>query len=145
MPLRIGKDGFTLPIELVTSTQAILARKRSGKSYTASVQAEELLRHRQQIATIDPTEPGERQRLPKVLAPIDIEQLGREIADSARHAQENPPEFLRQRIADLERAEKGTEPDNGLELAHSGRRSRSSGPRRNWQPGTRSNCERPRK
>ncbi len=55
MPLRIGKDGFSLPIELVTSTQAILARKRSGKSYTASVQAEELLRHKQQIAAIDPT------------------------------------------------------------------------------------------
>ena len=29
--------------------------ERSGKSYTASVQAEELLRHKQQIATIDPT------------------------------------------------------------------------------------------
>lgn len=55
MPLKIGKDGFALPIELVTSTQAILARKRSGKSYTASVQAEELLRHKQQIAAIDPT------------------------------------------------------------------------------------------
>lgn len=54
-PLRIGNDGFSLPIELVTSTQAILARKRSGKSYTASVQAEELLRHKQQIAAIDPT------------------------------------------------------------------------------------------
>ncbi len=327
--LRIGRDGFTLPIELVTSTQAILARKRSGKSYTASVQAEELLRHKQQIATIDPTgawwglrssaagdgpgypvvvfggdhadaplephagrmlatalvehgfsaifdvglmvtedqirftsdfasellrinrtalhlyideadtfapqltenrgqkvclgtvsrlvkqggvrgvgvtmitqrpadinkkvlsqvdiltvlrmshpldikaatdwiksevsvefagdvesalpslpvgsaffcsaslgigervevraretfnsgatpKPGERQRLPKVLAPIDIEQLGREIADSARHAQENSPEFLRQRIADLERAGHRAQPDNGVELA----------------------------
>jgi len=327
--LRIGKDDFTLPIELVTSTQAILARKRSGKSYTASVQAEELLRHKQQIATIDPTgawwglrssaagdgpgypvvvfggdhadaplephagrmlatalvehgfsaifdvglmvtedqirftsdfasellrinrnalhlyideadtfapqltenrgqkvclgtvsrlvkqggvrgvgvtmitqrpadinkkvlsqvdiltvlrmshpldikaatdwiksevsvefasevesalpslpvgsaffcsaslgigervgvreretfnsgatpKPGERQRLPKVLAPIDIEQLGREIADSARHAQENSPEFLRQRIADLERAGDRFQPDNGVELA----------------------------
>ncbi len=55
MPLTIGKDGFSLPLELVTSTQAILARKRSGKSYTASVQAEELLRHKQQIAAIDPT------------------------------------------------------------------------------------------
>jgi len=327
--LRIGKDGFTLPIELVTSTQAILARRRSGKSYTASVQAEELLRHKQQITTIDPTgawwglrssaagdgpgypvvvfggdhadaplephagrmlatalvehgfsaifdvglmvtgdqirftsdfasellrinrtalhlyideadtfapqltenrgqkvclgtvsrlvkqggvrgvgvtmitqrpadinkkvlsqvdiltvlrmshpldikaatdwiksevsvefagyvesalpslpvgsaffcsaslgigervevraretfnsgatpKPGERQRLPKVLAPIDIEQLGREIADSARHAQENSPEFLRQRIADLERAGNRAQPDNGVELA----------------------------
>ncbi|MBB5061379.1 hypothetical protein HDF16_006115 [Granulicella aggregans] len=327
--LLIGKDGFTLPIELVTSTQAILARKRSGKSYTASVQAEELLRHKQQIATIDPTgawwglrssaagdgpgypvvvfggdhadaplephagrmlatalvehgfsaifdvglmvtedqirftsdfasellrinrtalhlfideadtfapqltenrgqkvclgtvsrlvkqggvrgvgvtmitqrpadinkkvlsqvdiltvlrmshpldikaatdwiksevsvefagavesalpslpvgsaffcsaslgigqrvevreretfnsgatpKPGERQRVPKVLAPIDIEQLGREIADSARHAQENSPEFLRQRIADLEREGNRVLPDSSIELA----------------------------
>jgi hypothetical protein len=54
-PLQIGKDGFSLPIELVTSTQAILARKRSGKSYTDSALAEELLRHKQQIAAIDPT------------------------------------------------------------------------------------------
>ncbi len=53
--LRIGKDGFALPLELVTSTQAILARKRSGKSYTASVEAEELLEAKQQIAVIDPT------------------------------------------------------------------------------------------
>jgi hypothetical protein len=44
-PLEIGKDGFSLPIELVTSTQAILARTRSGKSYTASVRVEALLRH----------------------------------------------------------------------------------------------------
>ena len=327
--LRIGKDGFTLPIELVTSTQAILAHKRSGKSYTASVQAEELLRHKQQIAAIDPTgawwglrssaggdgpgypvvvfggdhadaplephagrmlttalvehgfsaifdvglmltedqirftsdfasellrinrtalhlfideadtfapqltenrgqkvclgtvsrlvkqggvrgvgvtmitqrpadinkkvlsqvdiltvlrmshpldikaatdwiksevsvefagevesalpslpvgsaffcsaslgigervevraretfnsgatpKPGERQQMPKILAPIDIEQLGREIADSARHAQENSPEFLRQRIADLEKGGNRAQPDTGIELA----------------------------
>lgn len=52
--LRIGEK-FTLPLEFVTSTQAILARKRSGKSYTASVEAEELLTARQQIAVIDPT------------------------------------------------------------------------------------------
>ncbi len=52
--LRIGNK-FTLPIEFTTSTQAILARKRSGKSYTASVQAEELLDAKQQVAVIDPT------------------------------------------------------------------------------------------
>lgn len=52
--LRIGED-FTLPIEFVTSTQTILARKRSGKSYCASVQAEELLSAHQQVAVIDPT------------------------------------------------------------------------------------------
>ena len=54
MGLRIGEH-FTLPLEFVTSTQAILARKRSGKSYTASVEAEELLSAKQQIAVIDPT------------------------------------------------------------------------------------------
>jgi hypothetical protein len=52
--LRIA-DNFSFPIDLVTSTQAILARKRSGKSYTASVEAEEMLEHGQQIAVIDPT------------------------------------------------------------------------------------------
>ena len=55
MRLRIGKHGFSLPLELVTSTQAILARKRNGKSDTASVEAEELLSQKQQLAAIDPT------------------------------------------------------------------------------------------
>lgn len=54
MTLHIGKN-FTLPLDLVTSTQAILARKRSGKSYTASVEAEELLAQKQQVVVIDPT------------------------------------------------------------------------------------------
>lgn len=52
--LSIGEN-FKLPLELVTSTQAILARKRSGKSYTASVEAEEMLELHQQIVVIDPT------------------------------------------------------------------------------------------
>lgn len=52
--LHIAK-GFSLPLELVTSTQAILARRRSGKSYTASVEAEELLQQKQQVVVIDPT------------------------------------------------------------------------------------------
>jgi hypothetical protein len=51
--MQIGKDGFSLPIKLVTSTEAILARTRSGKSCTASVQAGELLRDKQQIAAIE--------------------------------------------------------------------------------------------
>lgn len=54
-PLTIGKDGFALPLDFVTKTQAILARKRSGKSYTAQKQAEQLLEHGQQIAALDPT------------------------------------------------------------------------------------------
>ena len=50
-----GDDPFTLPLDLEVSTQAILAQRRSGKSYTASVQAEELLDAGQQIGVIDPT------------------------------------------------------------------------------------------
>jgi len=120
----------------VTSTQAILARKRSGKSYTASVQTEEFLRHKQQIATIDPTEAwwglrssaagGDHADAPlephagRMLATALVEHgfsaifelLGREIAGSARHAQENSPEFLRQRIAGNR-----VPPDDAVELA----------------------------
>lgn len=44
-----------LPLDFVTSTQAILAKKGSGKSYTASVEAEEMLDAGQQIVAIDPT------------------------------------------------------------------------------------------
>ncbi len=46
-------DGLDLPIDFVTQTQAILAKKGSGKSYCASVQAEELLKAGQQIIVID--------------------------------------------------------------------------------------------
>lgn len=52
--LHIGR-GFVLPLDFVTQSQAILAKKRVGKSYTASVQAEELLKARQQVVVIDPT------------------------------------------------------------------------------------------
>ena len=44
-----------------------------------------------------------------MLAPINIERLGREIAAAAKQAQENSPEFLHKRIAELERAGKGSE------------------------------------
>ncbi len=47
--------GLKLPLEFVTSTQAILAIKGAGKSYCASVQAEQLLKHNQQVVVIDPT------------------------------------------------------------------------------------------
>jgi hypothetical protein len=46
---------LSLPLDFVTSTQVILAKKGSGKSYTASVLAEELLDARQQVVVIDPT------------------------------------------------------------------------------------------
>lgn len=48
-------DTLSLPLDFVTCTQAILAIKRVGKSYTASVQAEELLKAGQQIVAIDVT------------------------------------------------------------------------------------------
>jgi uncharacterized protein len=46
---------LALPLDFVTSTQAILAKKGKGKTYKASVQAEELLDANQQIVAIDPT------------------------------------------------------------------------------------------
>lgn len=46
---------LSLPLDFVTSTQAILAKKGKGKTYKASVQAEELLDANQQIVAIDPT------------------------------------------------------------------------------------------
>lgn len=48
-------DSFELPLTFVTSTQAILAKKRVGKSYTSDLQAEELLDAGQHIVIIDPT------------------------------------------------------------------------------------------
>lgn len=52
--LRISPT-LSLPLDFVTSTQAILAKKGKGKTYKASVQAEELLDAHQQIVAIDPT------------------------------------------------------------------------------------------
>lgn len=59
MRLTIGttQDGkpFGLPIEAVTETFAILAKKGYGKSYTSDVLIEELLKANQQVVVIDPT------------------------------------------------------------------------------------------
>lgn len=52
--LRIANN-FELPLDAVTQTFAILAAKGSGKSYTASVMAEEMLSAGQQIIAVDPT------------------------------------------------------------------------------------------
>lgn len=53
--LRIS-DQVSLPLDFVTSTQAIVAKKRVGKSYTAQVEAEELLAAKQQVVVLDPTD-----------------------------------------------------------------------------------------
>jgi len=48
-------DSLTLPVDAVTQTFAILAKRGAGKTYTAAVLAEELLKARQQVLIIDPT------------------------------------------------------------------------------------------
>ena len=54
MKLRISDD-LVLAADFVTSTQAILAKKRVGKTYTAQVLAEEMLAAKQQVVVIDLT------------------------------------------------------------------------------------------
>lgn len=51
----VGGKPFGLPDELVTRTQAILAIRGGGKTYTALVQMEELLTRGLQAIAIDPT------------------------------------------------------------------------------------------
>lgn len=48
-------DDVSLPIEAVTQTFAILAVRGVGKTHTASVMAEEMLKRRQPICVYDPT------------------------------------------------------------------------------------------
>jgi len=46
---------FALPAEAVTNSFAVLGKRGSGKTQTASVMAEEMLAQKQQIVAIDPT------------------------------------------------------------------------------------------
>lgn len=48
-------ESLHLPLDAVTQTFAILAKRGSGKSYTASVMAEEMLKAGQPIVALDPT------------------------------------------------------------------------------------------
>lgn len=52
--LRIG-EGLSLDLDAVTKTFAILAQRRKGKTYTASVIAEELVKAGQPWVALDPT------------------------------------------------------------------------------------------
>lgn len=52
-PLRIAAD-LALPLEATTQTFAILAKRGAGKTYTASVLVEELLKAGSQVAVLDP-------------------------------------------------------------------------------------------
>ncbi len=54
--LRISSDPkFTLPPEVVTQTFAVLAKRRVGKTYTASVMAEEMMKAGLPFCVLDPT------------------------------------------------------------------------------------------
>lgn len=48
-------ENLSLPIETVTQTFAYLAKRGAGKTYSASVLAEEMLKAGQQIVALDPT------------------------------------------------------------------------------------------
>jgi hypothetical protein len=52
--LRIAAD-LTLPVDAVTQAIAILARKGAGKTYTASVLVEEVVRAKVPVVILDPT------------------------------------------------------------------------------------------
>jgi cob(I)alamin adenosyltransferase len=52
--LRISDD-LSLPIDAVTQTFGVLAKRGVGKTYTASVMAEEMLAANQQVVVLDPT------------------------------------------------------------------------------------------
>ena len=84
MKLKISPD-LSLPLDFVTSTQAILAKKGKGKTYKASVQAEELLEAHQQVVAIDPTGAwyGLRSSADGKSAGYPISILGGEHADVA--------------------------------------------------------------
>lgn len=47
-------DDLALPLDTVTETIAILAKRGSGKTYTAAVLVEELVCHGQPVVVIDP-------------------------------------------------------------------------------------------
>lgn len=48
-------DGLALPLDFATKTAAILAQRRKGKTYTASVLAEEMVAAKQPFVALDPT------------------------------------------------------------------------------------------
>lgn len=76
MSLHIATD-LQLPDEAVTQTFAILAKRGVGKTYTASVMVEEMLKHQLHVAVVDPigvwwglrsSADGKRAGLPMVIA-----------------------------------------------------------------------------
>lgn len=54
MKLKIASD-LSLPLDVVTQTFAVLALRRAGKTYTASVMAEEFMKAKLPFVALDPT------------------------------------------------------------------------------------------
>jgi DNA helicase HerA-like ATPase len=52
--LKLSKD-VELPLDAVTQTFGIVAKKRRGKTYTASVMAEEMIKNGLPFVVLDPT------------------------------------------------------------------------------------------
>lgn len=89
MKMQIASD-FGLPIESVTETFCVLARRGAGKTYSASVMAEEMLKAKQQIVALDPTGSwwGLRSGFPIVImggehADVPIEETAGEVIAQA--------------------------------------------------------------
>ena len=79
-------ETLDLPIDAVTQTFAILAKRGAGKSYTASVMAEEMLKAGQTIIALDPTGAwwGLRSQFPVVIfggehADVPLEESAGEV------------------------------------------------------------------
>ncbi len=53
MTFQIAED-LALPVEAVTQTFAVLAKRGVGKNYTALVLVEEMLKHGHQVVVVDP-------------------------------------------------------------------------------------------
>lgn len=87
--LRIA-DSLSLPLDAATNTFAILAKRGVGKTYTASVMAEEMLKAGQPIVAIDPTGAwwGLRSGYPVAIfggehADVPLEETGGEVVAQA--------------------------------------------------------------
>lgn len=52
--MKIGSNGYSLPLDVVTETMAVFGRRGSGKTNTATVLVEELLDAGAQVVVIDP-------------------------------------------------------------------------------------------
>lgn len=116
MKLRLAPD-FTLPLEAVTQTFAILAKRGVGKSYLAAVIEvfrKVTIRARTTFDSSTTPKVGETVKAPKRLAPVDLEALKGQITATIERAKAEDPRELRRQVAELKaqlaRVEKSSTP-----------------------------------